>query len=45
MGIFSTECGKCGSKEHATSNCSHGFFSSECGNCGSKDHATGDCPQ
>jgi len=44
MGLFSSECGHCGSKEHATSDCPHGFFSSKCGHCGSKDHATSDCP-
>jgi WD40 repeat protein len=44
MGLFSSECGHCGSKEHATSDCPHGFLSTECGRCGSKDHATSDCP-
>lgn len=44
MSFFSRECGNCGSKEHATSDCPHGFFSSKCGRCGSKSHATGDCP-
>jgi hypothetical protein len=43
-GLFRTECGTCGSKEHTTSDCPHGLFSSECGNCGSKNHATNDCP-
>lgn len=29
MGFLSAECGKCGSTEHATSDCPHGFFSSK----------------
>src|SRR5574337_9125 len=41
---FSTKCGNCKSKEHATRDCPHGFFSEKCGNCGGKDHATRDCP-
>jgi SH3-like domain-containing protein len=44
MGIFSTECAACGSKDHATSDCPHGIFSTECAACGSKNHATSDCP-
>lgn len=44
MGLFSSECAHCGSKEHATSDCPHGIFSSKCTKCGSKDHATNDCP-
>ncbi len=44
MGLFSSECSQCGSKEHATSDCPHGIFSSECSHCGSKDHASSDCP-
>lgn len=45
MGLFSTECGRCGSKEHATDNCPHEFLSTKCERCGSVDHATGDCPR
>jgi len=44
MGLFSSECAHCGSKEHATSDCPHGIFSSKCAKCGSVDHATSDCP-
>ncbi|QHI38583.1 hypothetical protein IMCC3317_39770 [Kordia antarctica] len=44
MGLFSSECSNCGSKEHASSTCPHGLFSSKCSHCGSKDHASGDCP-
>jgi len=44
MGLFSSECANCGSKEHATSDCPHGIFSSKCAKCGSVDHATNDCP-
>lgn len=44
MSIFSTSCDRCGSKEHATSDCPHGLFDSKCEKCGSKDHATRDCP-
>jgi uncharacterized protein YecT (DUF1311 family) len=44
MSIFSTKCAHCGSNNHATDECPHGFLSSECGHCGSKDHATDDCP-
>ena len=42
--IFSRECGRCGSKDHATSDCPQGIFSSKCGRCGSVEHATNDCP-
>lgn len=45
MGLFSSECENCGSKEHATSDCPHDFFSSnKCRHCGSVNHATDDCP-
>ena len=44
MSIFSTECGHCGSKDHTTDDCPHGFLESECNRCGSKNHATDDCP-
>lgn len=44
MGLFSSKCGKCGSLDHATSDCPHGLFSSKCGKCGSLGHATKDCP-
>lgn len=44
MGLFSSECTHCGSKEHASSDCPHGIFSSKCAKCGSIDHATSDCP-
>ena len=44
MGIFSSECNRCGSKEHTTDHCPHGMFASECRSCGSKEHATNHCP-
>lgn len=44
-GLFrETECKWCGSKEHSSSNCPHGFMTSRCGHCNSRDHATLDCP-
>ena len=42
--MFSAECRHCGSTEHASGNCTHGFFSSKCRHCGSVDHASDDCP-
>jgi hypothetical protein len=44
MSLFLSECGNCGSKEHATGDCPHGLLSSECAHCGSKNHATHNCP-
>lgn len=44
MGLFSTECSHCGSKEHASSDCPHGIFSSKCSHCDSTEHASNDCP-
>lgn len=41
---FESECRNCGSVDHATDDCPHGFFALECHNCGSKNHSTGDCP-
>ena len=43
MGMFSTECAQCGSKEHSTDSCPHGIFS-KCAQCGSKEHSTDSCP-
>lgn len=45
MGLFSPDkCERCGSKEHVTSDCPHGFLASKCDRCGSKEHPTADCP-
>jgi preprotein translocase subunit SecD len=45
MGLFTTECIHCGSKEHASDDCPHGVFSSKkCIHCGSIEHASDDCP-
>jgi hypothetical protein len=44
MGVFDSNCTRCGSREHATENCPHGFLSKKCSRCGSIDHATDDCP-
>lgn len=40
----SMACRRCGSKEHSTGDCPHGFFSTACAKCGSLDHASSDCP-
>lgn len=45
MGLFSTECSHCGSKEHASEDCPHGIFTSKCAHCGSRDHSSENCPQ
>lgn len=42
--MFSKECSKCGSTEHAFEDCPHSFFSEECSKCGSNQHAFEDCP-
>ena len=44
MGLFASECARCGSKEHRTGDCPHGLFSSKCASCASTEHATSDCP-
>ncbi len=44
MGVFSSECSKCGSKDHAIKDCPHGIFSSKCRKCGSTEHSTSECP-
>lgn len=44
MGLFSSECKHCGSKEHSSSDCPHGIFSSKCKHCGSVEHSSSDCP-
>ena len=45
MGLVSSECNHCGSKEHASCDCPHGIFSSnKCSHCGSVDHSSDDCP-
>lgn len=45
MALFDDRCSRCGSTEHASEDCPHGFFSDKCGRCGSVNHATDDCPQ
>lgn len=42
--LFATACRKCGSKEHVTGRCPHGFFSNQCEKCGASNHATAQCP-
>jgi hypothetical protein len=44
MSLSLSECGNCGSREHATTDCPHGLLSSQCAHCGSKNHATASCP-
>ena len=44
MGVFDSACSKCGSKEHSSESCPHGFFSSKCSHCGSVDHSSSQCP-
>ena len=44
MGLFSSECNHCGSKEHSSSDCPHGIFSTKCKHCGSVEHSSSDCP-
>jgi len=44
MGLFSSECKHCGSKEHSSSDCPHGIFSTKCKHCGSKEHSSSECP-
>jgi alpha-tubulin suppressor-like RCC1 family protein len=45
VGLSSTSCSRCGSKEHASDNCPHKFFSTRCERCGSVDHAAENCPR
>jgi hypothetical protein len=44
MGMFSSSCSRCGSKEHAYEDCPHSMFSKACSKCGSTEHAFDDCP-
>ena len=44
MSTDNKQCNKCGSKEHNTIDCPHGFFSNKCSHCGSTDHESSSCP-
>lgn len=44
MSIFSNECERCHSKNHATKDCPHGLFQSKCTFCGSTEHSSTECP-
>lgn len=44
MSFFSSQCDRCGGKDHAVEDCPHGFFSEACAKCGAKNHATENCP-
>jgi hypothetical protein len=42
--MSTSNCSKCGSTEHISSECPHGFFSDKCSHCGSIDHSSSVCP-
>jgi hypothetical protein len=44
MANENSNCTSCGSNEHNTADCPHGFFSDKCSHCGSVDHSSSACP-